>query len=283
MVGIYKITSPSGRVYIGQTRNFKKRLSNYRNKLANEQPFLHNSFKKHGFDTHEIKMIHELPEDVTQKVVDEYECFYIDQYRNCGFDLMNIKEGGLGGKHSERSKKLISKALSGRKMSDSFCDGLSKRMKGNKFGLGFKKTDEQIAKTVVAHIGSKRSDESKQKMRNAKIGWSPTQEHREKISKFFKGRKKSEETKKKLSEAMRVRVITESQIENMKNTTLCKPVIQLTKSNDYIREWRSTSEANRELNIDKSLIQKCANGKPHYNSAGGFKWIYKSEYEAINN
>ena len=50
VIGIYKITSPSNRIYIGQTVDFIKRKSHYRNLKRNHQIRLFNSIKKYGWD-----------------------------------------------------------------------------------------------------------------------------------------------------------------------------------------------------------------------------------------
>ncbi len=49
IVGIYKITNPKGKVYIGQSVNIKKRWGDYKC-LHNckEQKMLYNSFIKYG-------------------------------------------------------------------------------------------------------------------------------------------------------------------------------------------------------------------------------------------
>ena len=44
MIGIYKITSPSNKIYIGQTTNYKKRLGDYYNLNCINQIKLYNSF-----------------------------------------------------------------------------------------------------------------------------------------------------------------------------------------------------------------------------------------------
>lgn len=58
MIGIYKITIPTGRVYIGQSENIKRRFKQYKG-LHNckEQPRLFNSFKKYGVENHIFKII----------------------------------------------------------------------------------------------------------------------------------------------------------------------------------------------------------------------------------
>ena len=58
MIGIYKIISPSNRVYIGQTRDFDKRLMNYKYiKSITKQRRLCESFKKYGAENHIIEFI----------------------------------------------------------------------------------------------------------------------------------------------------------------------------------------------------------------------------------
>lgn len=56
---------------------------------------------------------------------------------------------------------------------------------------------------------------------------------------------------------------------------LCKPIIQYTKDNIFIREWGSTADAGRVLGIKRSNITNCCKGR--YHSAGGFIWRYKNE------
>ena len=107
MVCIYKITSPSGKIYIGQTWNSSKRFSNYRKGKCQSQPALNNSFKKYGADSHDIEVIHELPSDIDQTIIDSYEILYILQYKECGYQLLNIREGGSRGKHSKESIQKI--------------------------------------------------------------------------------------------------------------------------------------------------------------------------------
>lgn len=58
IIGIYKITSPSGKVYIGQAIHIYKRWSNYY-KLCNckQQVKLLNSLKKYGIKSHKFEIL----------------------------------------------------------------------------------------------------------------------------------------------------------------------------------------------------------------------------------
>ena len=54
MIGIYKITSPTGKVYIGQSIEIEKRWMRYKNitKSVKKQPAIYNSLLKYGSENH---------------------------------------------------------------------------------------------------------------------------------------------------------------------------------------------------------------------------------------
>ena len=51
------------------------------------------------------------------------------------------------------------------------------------------------------------------------------------------------------------------------------PIIQFTKSGEFMKEWQSAKEAERQLGIHRQNICACLKGC--YKSAGGFVWRYK--------
>ena len=69
MVGIYKITNPSGKVYIGQSVNIESRKNNYIKLHKNSiGPKLYNSLLKHGWEQHDFNIIEEcLIEDLNER------------------------------------------------------------------------------------------------------------------------------------------------------------------------------------------------------------------------
>lgn len=104
MTGIYKITSPTGRVYIGQSWDINKRKSSYRYSHGTRfQVHLYNSILKYGWINHIFEVVHELPSDITQEVLDQYEVLYWEAYKELGFKMMNIKHPGSGGKHAKET------------------------------------------------------------------------------------------------------------------------------------------------------------------------------------
>jgi group I intron endonuclease len=76
MVTIYKITSPSGRIYIGQTVNFKRRKVEYKRNKCKSQTLLYNSFIKYSYDNH----IFEILEEVSKELADKREEYYINHF-----------------------------------------------------------------------------------------------------------------------------------------------------------------------------------------------------------
>jgi len=75
MVGIYKITNPDYHVYIGQSLDIKRRISQHENNCTNEK--LKESIKKYGFEKHTVEVICECePAELSKK-----ESFYISEYQ----------------------------------------------------------------------------------------------------------------------------------------------------------------------------------------------------------
>ena len=130
MVGIYKITSPSGKVYIGQSWNIHKRWREYKGLHVPQQPKILSSLQKYGADLHTFEIVCELPPDVNQQILDQYERVYWMFYHDCGFDMMNLREPSSHGRHSDESKQLMSKRRLGMKFSAEHVANMSRVRKG---------------------------------------------------------------------------------------------------------------------------------------------------------
>jgi len=59
MIGIYKITNPNNKVYVGQSRNIEKRFLAYIRKNGKGQIRLNRSFIKYGRNNHKFEIIEE--------------------------------------------------------------------------------------------------------------------------------------------------------------------------------------------------------------------------------
>jgi len=141
MVGIYKITNPTGKIYIGQSVDIEKRFYRYRilSKNIQLQVILYRSFLKYGVDNHEFEIIEECNVDS----LNEKERYYQDLYNvingnglNCVLTKTNNKSGKvcsetlirmskaqignnnwLGRTHSQESKDKMSESKKGKRFS----------------------------------------------------------------------------------------------------------------------------------------------------------------------
>jgi group I intron endonuclease len=113
MTGIYKITSPTGKVYIGQSVNIHQRKLNYKNFISNNGnigPKLFNSLKKYGWEQH----IFEVVEECLVDQLNEREIYW-GKYYNTLLEGLNCKLGEGRGACSEETKQKMSKAHLGNK------------------------------------------------------------------------------------------------------------------------------------------------------------------------
>ena len=86
MIGIYKITSPSNKVYIGQSNNIEKRFKQYSSLSQTKlQKRLHHSFKKYGIINHKFEIIEECSVDLLNKRERYWQDFYnvLEDGLNC--------------------------------------------------------------------------------------------------------------------------------------------------------------------------------------------------------
>lgn len=112
MIGIYKITSPTGRIYIGQSKDIKYRFDTYRrlSKQVSSSPKLYHSLLKHGYVNHKFEIIEECSLDLLNERERFYQDFYnanSDKNLNCILTKTNEKKG-VGRIVSESQKKQIS-------------------------------------------------------------------------------------------------------------------------------------------------------------------------------
>lgn len=185
MIGIYKITSPSNKVYIGQSVNIEKRIIRYKNLLCKEQTHLYRSLQKYGWDNHVFEIIVECKKEE----LNELEIYYIDLFKtfNSAFGL-NLRKGGEGGSMTEESREKIRQATL-----------------GNKRALGKKHSEETKKRCGELRKGKTRSDETKRKMSQAQKGKKVSDETKLKLSIAWKNRKVSDETRLKMAEGQKRR------------------------------------------------------------------------------
>lgn len=176
MHGIYIITSPTGRNYVGQSVNINQRWMHYRLGDCKDQPKLYNSFIKYGVENHKFSVIEECKIEILTERERYWQEYYdvINKGLNCKFVTTSEKTGFF----SEETKRKISEAL-----------------KGKVTRKGYKHSEETKRKIGLSNKGKntkgftgKHSEESKRKMSERKKGKVLTDEHKEKLSKAMKGK-----------------------------------------------------------------------------------------------
>jgi group I intron endonuclease len=109
--GIYKIISPTGRVYIGESKDVYRRFKTYRKLRCKTQVKLYNSFLKYGTDGHTFDILEECAfEDLKCR-----ERYWQDFYNvlNKGLNLKLTECGELKQIPSKETLKRMSIAQSG--------------------------------------------------------------------------------------------------------------------------------------------------------------------------
>jgi len=131
MIGIYKITNPKDKIYIGQTIDFERRVYQYKMHNCKEQPKLYNSFKKYGFENHKIELIYECDIDS----LTFFERYYQEIYKTTMDNNLNcflVTTADKTGRHSEETKIKMSKSAKGKKKSAEHIAKLPQNQKGYK-------------------------------------------------------------------------------------------------------------------------------------------------------
>ena len=200
MKGIYKIISPSNKVYIGQSIDIERRFRHYKRLSCKVQVKIYNSFLKYGVNAH----IFEVLELCDTEDLNNRERHYQDLYDSVvnGLNLLYVKSEHFNGGHSEESKKKISDSKKGKTFTDE-----------HKYKIGLSNSRRVMSaetkeKHRLAGLGRKASPETKEKQRQSKLGGKRSEETKRKMSESAKKVIKkpvSEETRLKMSESQKKR------------------------------------------------------------------------------
>lgn len=248
MIGIYKITSPSGKIYIGQSINIERRFNQYKKLMCKNQPLLYKSFLKYNVNNH----IFEVIEECEFKQLNIKERYYQDLYNVVSITGLNCT--------------LQDTDVLPRVMSEETKQKLSNR-------IILQKTRDKISKTLLGHTGhflnKKHTELSKKKISESNRGKVHSEETCKKISNSHKGKTLSQITKEKI----RIGNIGKGMsVENRKKVSerVSKPIIQYDLKGNFIKEWRTVTDAKKFFKGD---IPATLKGKQKQSC--GFKWKYK--------
>lgn len=240
MIGIYKITNPKNRIYIGQSVDLIRRENSYRRlQDCKNQIKLYRSLEKYGWSSH----IFEIVEYCEESQLNEKERYWQDYYNVIG-------RGGLNCKLTTTDSK-------------SGCLSIETRNKLSESHLKFNQTEESkvIRQQRVASTNyNKRTANTDYKKKVLNID-------------YVKRTANTDYVKRTLNFDYEKKVINTNYSEIGKKHM--KAVQQFTKEGIFIREWSSIKEAGETLKIQRGDISGCCRGVNK--SSGGFIWKYRQE------
>ena len=183
---IYRIKSPSGKVYIGKDQYFPQRMVNHRHISENKKKTEHNSpihkaIRKYGWGEMIVEGVDFEAKSVDELARREKIWIWLSNSKKKGYNQTLGGEGTKGYKHSAESKKLMSKKATGRKDSPE-----TKRNK-SLANIGIKHSEETLRKISAVHKGKIVSDQQKMKQSEAMTGRKLTDSHIQKIQDFIEG------------------------------------------------------------------------------------------------
>lgn len=247
---IYKHTSPSGKSYIGQTNDMRKRTNAHKSKKGSGCKAFRSAILKYGWDsfTHEV-----IANNLTLEQANVLEARYITEHNTLVPNGYNLMTGGYNSTHTEETKRVLSEKNTGRILSVETKNKMSESKKGVKLSDEQRKinTDRLILglsiareKAIIANTGAKRTEEQKLKMSKAAVG-----------------RKHSLETLEKMRQS--APPITQETREKMRLSQVGRKVTEVTKlklarANTGKKHSPETLAKMRESQVRRRSLEKCA-------------------------
>lgn len=143
--GIYKLTSPSGKCYIGQSIELNTRLKKYEYGHCKSQNYIYNALKKYGFENFKIDILFETSDPTNiYDVLNQLELDFINLYGCIAPKGYNLRTGGDSYKLSQITKDKIAESSIGKVMSKEARLSMSKA----KLGVSRKPFTEETIKKM---------------------------------------------------------------------------------------------------------------------------------------
>lgn len=221
MIGIYKITNPKGRVYIGQSVDILRRFREYQNiNNTKGQLLLNRSMAKYGVLEH----IFEVVEECAAEDLNERERYWQDFYNVLeeGLNCKLTKTGDKSGKLSEELKMKIGRPV----------------LQYSLQGILIKEWNTIAEAGEALQIDCSRIPACCKGKIKSSNGFIWKYKEREIADVIYPGK-----------------VQQEVRIEKR-----FKPVIQCSSEGMILREWKSTKEASNNLGIGRTNITSCLRG-----------------------
>jgi group I intron endonuclease len=262
---IYKLTSPKGKIYIGQTiLEFDRRLSGHKCDSKRYNSHMNKAIRKYGIDAFEKEVLLTIDTNETNifNHLDALEIYFIKSYDsfNNGYNgntggrknfkiSEEVRSYFIGRTVTEETKEKLRQINTGKKLSD------ATKLKISIKGIGRVVSQETRDKIGLKHKGKKLSLAQIESIRNSNLGKKQSLETIEKRVSKLRGVKRDESAMKKL------RIFS------------LKPVNQYSINGDFIREWECARDVSRELGYNYKNISATCSG--NQKSHKGFKWAFK--------
>lgn len=171
MIGIYKITNPEGKIYIGQSINIDRRFKEYKRlqKRSAGRKII-NSLKKYGFENHQFEIIEECQIEQLHEKEYYWKQYYVSVENGLNCDYFD----NSGGPRSEETKRKISEGTKG-------------KAKSEKHKQNLRKPKTELHKQNISKAKQNILEETKHKISKSKLGKKWTKEH---INNIIKGKQK---------------------------------------------------------------------------------------------
>ena len=253
---IYSLSSsaePDNIRYIGKAKNLKDRLRRHLGKYYLNSEINHkNNWIKSELSKGNTILIREI-ESVNEENWIEREIYWIEQYKQLGFKLVNTTEGGEG---ITLTPELI-----------------EKRNQSN-IKRTFQKIEERIIKYNIREengfwLGDRVCEcgnivQYKNKSKRTILNYTLRAEKEKRKCNFCKtSGEKNYFYGKKLNDG------------KIKQEKYGRKILQFDLDDNLLNEFNSIREASEKTGIDRKSISNCSKGVKSYNTAGGYKFKIK--------
>jgi len=252
-IGIYKWTSPTGRIYVGQSKDLKQRKEWYLGGGVERSNMtkLKRSFKKYGVINHAFDIV----EYCSIEQLNDKEIYWGLHYNTLEKGL-NCKLGEQNCIFSKSTKNKMSKAKKNFKLSP----------------------ESEIKRQDSLRKTWDRKNQIREERKKNKPRYIPTEKHRKNLSQAKKGKSiHTDESKQKLSNFGKNRDLTKAWQSSLKACS--KPILQFSPEGEFIKEWPSANKA--ELYYNGKQGDNIRETIRHFNKtkvqwkAYGFIWKQK--------
>jgi group I intron endonuclease len=251
MIGIYKITNPKRKIYIGQSIHIEKRFDQYKYNITSQQTKLYNSLKKYGYENHIFEIIEECSLEFLNEKETYWKQHYLNLFKNNWSKVLfhDLYDLG-GGPKSEETIKKMKKFQSNRTTEHKNKISKSKQKPVLQYNLEGKFIKEWPSAKHYA-------------LKNNLISSSAI---------TFCLKKKSPSAYNSLW-VYKTKNDFPLKINPVVRNYVTKPIIQYDLKGNFLKEWNSIKEASIFLCIKKQGI--CNNLKNRCKAYSGFIWKYK--------